>query len=142
MTPFSNRCEILGDLWLGYRDDEEFSDFFEYNDLGLPLAYAIKNDIAHTAPMAETLINETFDILLGALELEDTGFDSLEQLLEQSSKQVKVWDSPHFGGGILMADHTLSKLSNPYFLKKVLRTLIQKPLNVLAYYQTLQPIYP
>jgi hypothetical protein len=82
MTPFSKRCEILADLWLGYRDNEDFQDFVEYNDLGLPLAYAIKEDIAHTAPMAEKLINETFEILLAALEIEDTGFETLEEMLE------------------------------------------------------------
>ena len=86
MTPFSSRCEILGELWLQYRDDEEFSDFFEYNDLGLPLAYAIKNDIVHTAPVGEQMVNETFDILISALEIEDTGFESLQDLLDKSSK--------------------------------------------------------
>lgn len=86
MTPFSKRCEILADLWLQYRDDEEFVDFFEYNDLGLPLAYAIYKDIVHTAPLGEQMVNETFDILVSALELEDTGFESLEELLEKSSK--------------------------------------------------------
>lgn len=86
MTPFSNRCEILAELWLNYRDDEEFADFVAYNDLGLPLAYAIKSDIVHTAPIGEQMVNETFDILISALELEDTGFDSLEEMLEKASK--------------------------------------------------------
>ena len=86
MTPFSNRCEILGDLWLQYRDDEEFADFFEYNDLGLPLAYAIKNDIVHIAPVGEQMVNETFEILISAMEIEDTGFETLQDLLDKSSK--------------------------------------------------------
>ena len=82
MTPFSKKCEILGDLWLNYREDEAFDDFIEYNDLGLPLAYAISNEIVHTAPRAEMLISETFDILLGALGIEDTGFETLSDILE------------------------------------------------------------
>ena len=45
-TPFSSKCEILGELWLKYRADyPDLEDFIEYNDLGLPIAYAIANDI-------------------------------------------------------------------------------------------------
>ena len=81
-TPFSKQCEILGELWLEYRDDEEFQDFFEYNDLGVPIAYAIDQKIVQPTPQAERFIGESFRILLAGLEVEDTGFDSLEDLLE------------------------------------------------------------
>ena len=80
-TPFRTKAEILGDLWLEYRDDEEFTDFVDYNDLGLPLAYAISNGIIETSPMAEQFVEETFRLLLGALKIEDTGFDNLGDLL-------------------------------------------------------------
>lgn len=81
-TPYSSRCEILGELWLSYRDDESFTDFIEYNDLGLPLAYAISNQIVESTKMSEGLINESFELLLTALGVEDTGFESLDQLLD------------------------------------------------------------
>jgi hypothetical protein len=82
MTPFETKCSILADLWMDYRDNEDFVDFREYNDLGLPIAYAISNDIVKSLPMAEQFINETFDLLLAALEIpEDTGFETLDDLL-------------------------------------------------------------
>jgi hypothetical protein len=68
---------------MGYRKDEQFGDFVEYNDLGLPLAYAISEGIVEKTDLASTFINEAFDILLAALELEDTGFESLEDLLDK-----------------------------------------------------------
>jgi hypothetical protein len=81
-TPYSSKCDILADLWMNYRADEEFQDFLEYNDLGLPIAYAISNGIVQSSPLAEEYINESFDLLLTALEIEeDTGFDSLDSLL-------------------------------------------------------------
>jgi hypothetical protein len=81
-TPFSNKVMILADLWMNYRGDEEFADFFEYNDLGLPLSYAIANNIVEKTATAETVINETFALLLSALEEpDDMGFDSLDDLL-------------------------------------------------------------
>lgn len=73
---------ILADLWMNYRLDDEFKDFFEYNDLGLPLSYAIANNIVEKTPTAETMVNETFELLLSALEEpDDMGFDSLDDLL-------------------------------------------------------------
>lgn len=85
-TPFGDKCEILADLWMLYRDDEDFVDFVEYNDLGLPLAYAIKEEIVLSTKMAEQVIDETFTLLLGALQLEDTGFDSIDDLLDAANK--------------------------------------------------------
>ncbi len=64
-----------------YRDDEEFADFIDYNDLALPLAYSISNGIIEASPIAEQYIEESWSLLLKGLELEDTGFESLLDLL-------------------------------------------------------------
>jgi hypothetical protein len=80
-TPFSKKCEILGQLWMDYRDDQEFTDFIEYNDLGLPLAYAISEDIVKSSPLSEQYISETFELFLNGLNLEDEGFETLEDIL-------------------------------------------------------------
>lgn len=81
-TTFSSKTLILSDLWLNYRDEEQFKDFVEYNDLGLPLAYAIANNVVEATPVAEKFINETFDLLLAGLGVEDTGFELLDDLLD------------------------------------------------------------
>jgi hypothetical protein len=83
-TTYFSKCLILADLWLNFRNDEEFKDFVEYNDLGLPLAYAISNNIIDSTEIAEKFINETFDLLLAGLEIEDTGFELLDDILESS----------------------------------------------------------
>ena len=81
-TEFAAKCEILADLWMNYRDYEEFKDFIEYNDLGLPLAYSIINQIVSITPVAEKFITEAFDLLLAGLEIkEDPGFETLDDLL-------------------------------------------------------------
>ena len=81
-TTFDNKANILADLWLNYRDDQEFKDFIEYNDLGLPLAYAISTGIVSNTDRAEKFINETFELLLAGIGIEDTGFERLEDLLD------------------------------------------------------------
>ena len=85
-TNFLSKCDILAELWLDYRDEEDFADFVQYNDLGLPLAFAISQDIIKTTPRAEGYIGEAFDLLLAALDIEDEEFDSLDDLLINAKK--------------------------------------------------------
>lgn len=84
-TEFSDKVAILADLWLNYRSDEDFEDFVEYNDLGLPLAYAIDNEIVEATDIAATFIEETFTLLLVGLDLEDEGYETLDEILELDS---------------------------------------------------------
>lgn len=80
-TTYFSKASILADLWLNYRNDEEFQDFIEYNDIGLPLAYAIANDIVKSTDIAERFINETFELFISGLGIEDTGFETLDDVL-------------------------------------------------------------
>lgn len=82
-TTFSNKATILADLWLNYRDDENFKDFVGYNDLGLPLAYLLANGVVESNPIADKFVEETFDLLLSGLGVEDTGFELLDDLFEE-----------------------------------------------------------
>ncbi len=82
-TTFDNKTQILADLWLNYRNEGDFVDFIEYNDLGLPLAYAISAGIVPATDRAREFIEETFALLLASLDIEeDTGFDNLDDLLQ------------------------------------------------------------
>lgn len=83
-TTYSDKVAILADLWLNYRQDEEFQDFVEYNDIGLPLAYVLANEIVKSTDLAEKFVSETFDLLLAGLEIEDTGFETLDDLLGEA----------------------------------------------------------
>ena len=80
-TPFDKRCEILAELWMYNRDDVKLKDFFQYNDVGMPAAWLIDEELVTPTPPLMLLISETFDVLLAALEIkEDTGFDALDDL--------------------------------------------------------------
>lgn len=80
-TLYSNKVSILSELWMNYRNDTEFQDFIEYNDLGLPLAYAIEQDIVKSSDLAQKFIEETFDLFLAGLDTSDTGFETLDDVL-------------------------------------------------------------
>lgn len=85
-TDFSSRCNILGDLWLNYKGEPEFDDFIEYNDVGLPLAFCISQEIVSASDMATKYVNETWDLFLESLGAEDTGYSSLDELLSGFDK--------------------------------------------------------
>jgi hypothetical protein len=89
MTTFENKCYVLSDLWLNYRSDEEFSEFVSYNDLGLPLAYAISEGVVTGTPMSDAFINETFSLLLAAMGIpEDKGFESMNDLFRHAGDDI------------------------------------------------------
>lgn len=82
-TPIENQIAILAELWLSYRQDDEFQDFIEYNDIGLPIAYAIDNGIVKPTELSDVFVRETFGLLLAGLEIdEDTGFETLDDVFQ------------------------------------------------------------
>jgi hypothetical protein len=78
-----NKITILAELWMNYRDDDELQDFIEYNDLGLPLSYFLMNEIVLPTEQTHIYINETYDLLVAALGVEDGQWESLDQILGQ-----------------------------------------------------------
>jgi hypothetical protein len=86
MTDFDSKCEILGDFYSNYRDEKDFEDFMEFNDLGLPLAYFVSQNLCDVADDGVRYINETFDLFIASLEIEDTGFTNLEDVFTEAER--------------------------------------------------------
>jgi hypothetical protein len=83
---FENKSTILAELWMNYRDDDQIKDFIDYNDLGLPLAYLITNEIVIPTNQADIYINESYDLLVAALEVEDLEYESLDEMMDSSEE--------------------------------------------------------
>jgi hypothetical protein len=81
MTDFSNICDILGQLYADYKEDPGFRDFIDFNDLGLPLAYLERENLCNVTGDGEKYIAETWQLFLASLNVEDEGFESLDELL-------------------------------------------------------------
>jgi hypothetical protein len=82
-TPYNIKYAILSDLWTQYKTDKDMADFFEYNDLGLPLSFAIEQKIVDSTPIAQVYIEETFELLCESLGLDsDDEYESIEEMLE------------------------------------------------------------
>ena len=89
MTDFSSICEILGSLYSNYREDKNFKDFIEFNDLGLPLAYLTSENLCEVSDDGARYITETWQLFLAGLNMSDDGFEDLEQLLEIAETKNK-----------------------------------------------------
>jgi len=76
-----NKITILAELWMNYRDDEQLKDFIEYNDLGLPMAYFLMNELVLPTEQSEVYINETYDLFIKSLGVADDEYESLDELL-------------------------------------------------------------
>ena len=88
MTDFESMCEILSEFWAEYRDDENLKEFTDYNDLGLPLAYFINENIVISTPASEAYINESFNFLVAALGIDDkVSYESIDEMFDAAGLQ-------------------------------------------------------
>lgn len=73
----------LSTLWVEFKEDEDFEAFVKYNDVGLPLAYFLEEGLCtELSPLGEQYIIETFDMMLGLIEVTEEEID--EELVEKS----------------------------------------------------------
>jgi len=84
---FNNRVSILAELWMNYRDDEQLKDFIEYNDLGLPLAYFLMNELVLPTNQSQVYIDETYELLIKSLGAADVEYESLDELLGAAEQE-------------------------------------------------------
>lgn len=82
MTDFDTVCKILSEIHVAYTEEGDHADFAEFNDLGVPLAYFVHEGLAVPSQEGKDKILETWELLLKAQELEDTGFSELDDLLD------------------------------------------------------------
>ena len=81
MVSLADKAGVLAELWINYRDDEDFTDFIEYNDIGLPLAYFIAEGlVSDTSPLGDQYIIETFDMFATALNVTEEEVEALEDI--------------------------------------------------------------
>ena len=86
-TDFSNISNILAKLYMSYKEEDEFNDFIEYNDIGLPLAYLSSEGLSEPTDDGRRYITETWDLFLSALDIKDTGFTTLEEVFNKAGEK-------------------------------------------------------
>ena len=74
----ADKSGLMAELWMKYRDDKNFSDFFGYNDIGLPISYYLAEGlITELSPLGEQYIIETCDMFLALIDVTEDEADGL-----------------------------------------------------------------
>jgi hypothetical protein len=66
---FFRKTLILSQVFENRNEDNGWDTFAEYNDVGLPLAYASYNELAVLNEDGKKYVEETYDLLLKGLDL-------------------------------------------------------------------------
>ena len=75
------KAEILVQFTQDSFNDETYSDFFDYNDLGIPLSIAIVQDMVILTDAGEQLLDETWKDLCLLFEANpDDEYESIDDL--------------------------------------------------------------
>lgn len=98
---FADKTGILGQLWIDFREDEKFSSFMEYNDIGVPMAYYVAEGLVNgLTPLGEQYVEESIDMLFELLNVTEEEISGLEEinlttlLLFAYNKKKSVDDDP------------------------------------------------
>jgi hypothetical protein len=78
------KAEILVQFTQDSFNDETYSEFFDYNDLGIPLSIAIVQDMVILTDAGEELLEETWkDLCLLFDANPDSEYESIDDLTVQ-----------------------------------------------------------
>ena len=78
---YADKTGILGQLWIDFREDDNFSLFMEYNDIGLPLSYVVAEGLVPgLTPLGEDYIDETIEMLFKLLEISEQEVELLPKI--------------------------------------------------------------
>lgn len=76
------KAEIITDFVVRNSEEDIYSDFFAYNDLGIPLAVAYNAGLCTLNDEGNKMLDETYELLCAELEADpDEDFDDLDELL-------------------------------------------------------------
>lgn len=80
-----SKASIIAEAWREYRhtSDEMWQNFFEINDLGVPIAIALSHETAEPTDKGITYLNETWvDLCRLVMVDSDAEYDFLDEMLE------------------------------------------------------------
>jgi hypothetical protein len=86
MTSIESQFDILSNFYLTYKNDNHLKEFMDFNDIGLPLAFLVSERLCEPTELALIYVQETFNMLLAVMGIQDIGFNSLDHLLATAEK--------------------------------------------------------
>ena len=84
-TPLEDKAQIIVEFVQDFQVTGEYDEFFDYNDLGIPLAIAITQDMADLTESGLAIFEETWSQLCELFEMDKTeSYESIEDLMDNN----------------------------------------------------------
>ena len=88
-TPFSKKCEILGTIWMLYKDDHRedagWAALFDYADVGFPMAYMSWQNMVTIKKDQNKYVLETWTDMCNMLQVDPLAkYDTVAELFDAS----------------------------------------------------------
>jgi hypothetical protein len=78
---FADKTGILGQLWIDFRDDDNFSAFMDYNDIGVPMAYYVAEGLVNgLTDLGKQYVEESIDMMFKLLEITEAEVEELDEI--------------------------------------------------------------
>ena len=83
MNEMDRKVGVLADLYLNYRDEDQFKEFADYNDIGLPIAHLVHTGLCNMNKEAEVYVEETYDLLVSAMGVDpEQDYQTIDDMLD------------------------------------------------------------
>jgi hypothetical protein len=83
INEMDRKIGVLADLYLNYRDEDQFKEFADYNDIGLPIAHLVHTGLCNMNREAEVYVEETYDLLISAMGVDpEQGYQTIDDMLD------------------------------------------------------------
>lgn len=83
INELNNKIAVLADLYLNYRDEEQFKEFADYNDIGLPIAHLVHTGLCTMNKSGEIYVEETYDLLVTAMGVDpEESYVTIEDMVQ------------------------------------------------------------
>jgi hypothetical protein len=85
-TSLDEKAQIIVEFVQDFRESGEYEDYFNYNDLGIPLAIALAQDMADLTESGLQIFEETWRHLCELFDMDETAsYESIEDLMENEA---------------------------------------------------------
>jgi GTP-binding protein EngB required for normal cell division len=83
-TNFYNKCSILSDLWLYYRDNENLKDFIRINSAGFAFAYLVNESDVEISDEEKEYVDKAYKMFCYLLGIDaNKEYDSLDEMMAE-----------------------------------------------------------
>ena len=87
MASLNSMINVLGKFYPEFLGDEDWADFYAVNDVGLPLAVALLNDVATLANDGEEVLVSTWKAFCARVGIDpESEYDDLEDVWDESDE--------------------------------------------------------